>query len=57
MELWALFVLAQIRLSKGLNCDELHTQANYNKLVRQVMGVERLLGFEEITFPYQNYRK
>jgi hypothetical protein len=28
-------------------------QANYNKLVRQVMGVERLPGLEEITFAYQ----
>ena len=53
MELWRLFVLAQIRLSKGLNYDELHMHANYNKLVRQVMGVERLPGFEEITFAYQ----
>jgi hypothetical protein len=53
MELWRLFVLAQIRLSKGLNYDEVHMHANYNKLVRQVMGVERLPGFEEITFAYQ----
>jgi hypothetical protein len=53
MELWTLFVLAQLRLSKGLSYDELHTQANYNKLVRQVMGVARLPGFDEVTFPYQ----
>jgi hypothetical protein len=53
MNLWPLFVLAQIRLSKRLDYDELHTQANYNKLVRQVMGVERAAGFEEILFPYQ----
>jgi hypothetical protein len=53
MDLWRLFVLAQIRLSKRLNYDELHLHANYNKLVRQVMGVERLPGFEEITFAYQ----
>jgi hypothetical protein len=48
-----LFVLAQLRLSKQLSYDELHLQANYNKLVRQVMGVERALGFAEITFAYQ----
>jgi hypothetical protein len=53
MDLWPLFVPAQIRLSKGLNYDELHTQANYNKPVRQVMEVERLPGFEEIAFSYQ----
>jgi hypothetical protein len=53
MNLWPLFVLAQIRLSKQLSYDELHTQANYNKLVRQVMGVERMAGFEEVHFPYQ----
>jgi hypothetical protein len=53
MNLWPLFVLAQIRLSKRLSYDELHTHANYNKLVRQVMGVERVSGFEEIHFPYQ----
>ncbi|GHT65577.1 hypothetical protein AGMMS50239_25660 [Bacteroidia bacterium] len=53
MDLWPLFVLAQIRLSKQLSYDELHTQANYNTLVRQVMGVEREPGFEKILFPYQ----
>jgi hypothetical protein len=53
MDLWPIFVLAQIRLSKQLSYDELHTQANYNTLVRQVMGVERESGFEKITFPYQ----
>ncbi|MDR1881177.1 MAG: hypothetical protein LBR26_00140 [Prevotella sp.] len=53
MDLWPIFVLAQIRLSKQLNYDELHFEANYNKLIRQVMGVEKESGFEEITFPYQ----
>ncbi|MDR1200631.1 MAG: hypothetical protein LBL58_03235 [Tannerellaceae bacterium] len=53
MDLWRLFVLAQLRLSKQLSYDELHLQANYNKLVRQVMGVERTSDFEEITFAYQ----
>jgi hypothetical protein len=53
MDLWRLFVLAQARLSKQLSYDELHLQANYNKLLRQVMGVERVAGFEEVTFAYQ----
>jgi hypothetical protein len=50
MELWAIFVLAQVRLSKQLSYGELHTQANYNKLLRQVMGIEweESFGFEEL---------
>ena len=48
--LWRLFVPARMRLSKNLSYDGLHLHAHYNKLVRQVMGVERLPGFEEITF-------
>ena len=50
MELWRLFVPARMRLSKNLSYDGLHLHAHYNKLVRQVMGVERLPGFEGITF-------
>jgi hypothetical protein len=53
MDLWRLFVPAQLRLSKQLSYDELHLQANYNKLVRQVMGEERASGYDEITFAYQ----
>jgi hypothetical protein len=50
MDLWTIFVLAQLRLSKRLSYGELHTQANYNQLVRQVMGVamEESFGKEEI---------
>ncbi|MDR2085701.1 MAG: ISNCY family transposase, partial [Dysgonamonadaceae bacterium] len=53
MALWEIFVLAQIRLAKQLIYGELHTQANYNKLVRQVMGIELedSFGLEEV--PYQ----
>jgi hypothetical protein len=40
MDLWEIFVPAQIRLAKRLSYVELHTQANYNKPVRQVMGIE-----------------
>jgi hypothetical protein len=53
MPLWEIFVLAQIRLSKQLSYDELETQANYNSLLRQVMGVARAPGIEEETYPYQ----
>jgi hypothetical protein len=53
MSLWIIFVLARIRFSKRLSYDELHTQANYNRLLRQVMGVARISGLEEETFPYR----
>jgi hypothetical protein len=53
MDLWTMFVLAQIRLSKQLSYDELHTHANCNSPVRQVTGVEKESGFKEITFPYK----
>ena len=54
MNLWVIFVLAQVRLSKSLSYDDLHLEANYNKLLRQVMGVESDHGFESITFSYQS---
>jgi hypothetical protein len=53
MSLWMLFVLAQIRLSKQLSYDELETHANYNTLLRSIMGVTRTSGIEEVSFPYQ----
>lgn len=53
MPLWEIFVLAQVRLSKHLSYDELALQANYNRLLRQVMGVARVNGIEEETYPYQ----
>jgi hypothetical protein len=53
MSLWVIFVLARIRFSKRLNYDELHTQANYNRLLRRVMGVAKASGLEEETFPYR----
>jgi hypothetical protein len=53
MPLWEIFVLAQIRLSKHLSYDELETQANYNILVRQVMGVAKTFGTSEEPIPYR----
>lgn len=55
MELWQIFVLAQVRMSKRLDYDGLHIQANYNKLIRQVMGVEKdpYFHFEPIEFARQ----
>jgi hypothetical protein len=36
-----------------MSYDELEMHANYNKLVRQVMGVVRFSGLNEASFPYQ----
>lgn len=54
MNLWIIFVLAQVRLNKGLSYDDLHMEANYNQLLRQVMGVASEHGFASITFSYQS---
>jgi hypothetical protein len=53
MCLWMIFVLAEVRLSKRLSYDELHIQANYNILLRGIMGVSRTSGIAEEIFPYQ----
>jgi hypothetical protein len=53
MELWPIFVLAQLRLSKHLSYGELHTVANYNTLIRQVMGIETEESFGKEEIPYQ----
>jgi hypothetical protein len=53
MDLWTIFVLAQLRLSKHLSYGELHTHANYNTLIRQVMGVEMEVSFGKKEIPYK----
>ena len=40
MNLWEMFVLAQIRLCMNISYDELLSQANYHKLLRGILGVE-----------------
>ena len=39
MSLWEFFVLGQVRLCLNLSYDELHHQANYDGLLRGIMGV------------------
>jgi hypothetical protein len=53
MDLWTVFVLAQLRLSKRLSYGELHPQANDNKLLRQVMGIEMEESFGKEEIPCQ----
>lgn len=54
MSLWEIFVLGQVRLCMNISYDELHHIANYDQLVRGVMGVmptDFSLGKE---YEYQN---
>lgn len=53
MDLWQIFVLAQVRLGINTNYDRLHTMANSDHLLRGVMGVEMEAGFEKQRFEYQ----
>ena len=39
MSLWEIFVLGQVRLCMNISYDELHHQANYDTLLRGILGV------------------
>ncbi|MDF1574239.1 MAG: hypothetical protein P1P86_03500 [Bacteroidales bacterium] len=54
MDLWQIFVLAQVRLVQNIGYDELLDLANYHTLIRQLMGVESGFGYEKYQFEYQN---
>ncbi len=56
MDLWHMLVLAVVRHAVGTNWDRLELMANYDLLVRQVMGVHSsgfLSDAEKIEFGYQ----
>jgi IS5 family transposase len=54
MDLWQIFVLSQVRLCQNISYDELHHIADYDALIRQIMGVESGFGYEKYRFEYQN---
>ena len=54
MDLWQIFVLAQVRLCQNISYDDLHHIANNDHLIRQIMGVERGFSYERHEFGYQN---
>ena len=54
MDLWQVFVLSQVRLCQNISYDDLHHIANYDTLVRQIMGVEKGFGHERYEFGYQS---
>lgn len=54
MDLWQIFVLSQVRLCQNISHDEVCHLANYDSLIRQIMGVESGFGYEKYEFSYQN---
>lgn len=54
MNLWMVFVLAQVRLCLNISYEVLHNLANNHFALRFLMGIEREFGFERIELEYQN---
>lgn len=54
MDLWIIFVLAQLRLCLNTSYDMLHNLANNHRTLRELLGVEREFGYERKEFKYQN---
>lgn len=54
MNLWQIFVLSQVRLCLNISYDELHHIANYDSMVRQILGVESVFGADKQEFSYQS---
>jgi transposase, IS5 family len=54
MDLWCIFVLAQVRLCLNLSYDILHDLSNNHYNMRCLMGVEKGFGYERVEFEYQN---
>jgi hypothetical protein len=54
MDLWHIFVLSQVRLCQNISYDELHHIANYDSLIRQIMGIESGFGHEKVQFSYRS---
>lgn len=56
MDLWVLFVMAQTRLCLNLSYDELYRMADYDRMFREIMGVESDPNYssERVEFDYQN---
>jgi len=53
MDLWQIFVLSQFRLCQNISYDDLHHIANYDTLVRQILGIESDFGHEKKKISYQ----
>ena len=53
LNLWQIFVLAQVRLCQNISYDELHFMTNSNTLLRQLLGIETKSGFDRVNIGYQ----
>ena len=53
LNLWQIFVLAEFRLALNIDYDRLHYMANYDSMLRQLLGIETETGFEKIEIGYQ----
>jgi len=49
MDLWAIFVLAQVRQCLNIGYEDLQNLANNHRAIRQIMGIETKAGFDMIT--------
>jgi hypothetical protein len=52
MDLWTIFVLAQVRLCKNTSYEALHDYSNNHKTLRQLIGVEYDFGYDAPEFSY-----
>ena len=54
MDLWQVFVLAQVRLCMNISYDELYDLSNHHTMIRQIMGIESDFGHEKVKFSYRS---
>jgi len=54
MNLWTIFVLAQVRMCLNTSYDMLHNLANNHLTLRQLMGEGYSFGYKPVEFEYQN---
>ncbi len=54
MDLWVIFVLAQVRLCLNISYNTLHNLANNHITLRRLMGQEYDIGYKPVQFEYQN---
>jgi hypothetical protein len=56
MDLWYVLVLGVLRLATNANYDELAHYANYDRLIRQIMGIDNVFDEHQIVFSYNTLR-
>ena len=54
MNLWTVFVPAQVRMCPGASYDTLHNLSNNHILLRKLLGIHEIFGEESYVFEYQN---